>query len=176
MMDMALSTLDETEEDVLEAIRSALEEQFPVSVRRTPAPPLPAAGWDEKRRQYSAPAVLESLLRSNSSADKHLAITKADLFIPMLTFVYGQAQLGGKGALVSLARLRQEFYSLPPNARLLASRARKEAVHETGHLFGLVHCSADQCAMRLSTNISQLDRKGEGLCLACAARVKEFVG
>jgi archaemetzincin len=91
----------------------------------------------------------------------------------MLTFVYGQAQLGGRAAIVSLARLRQEYYRLPANPALLQARARKEAVHETGHLFGLVHCEADACAMRLSTTVRQIDLKSELLCAACAERAWE---
>ncbi len=69
-----------------------------------------------------------------------LALTGRDLFVPVLTFVFGQAQLGGRVAVVSLARLRQEFYGMAPNGEILMERAVKEALHETGHTFGLVHC------------------------------------
>jgi Predicted Zn-dependent proteases len=159
---------------MLAEVVSVLEDQFPVRVQRAPALPLNGAAWDAQRRQYAAPAILQQVLQATPpEAQKHLALTSADLFIPMLTFVYGQAQLGGAAALVSLARLRQEFYSLPPDPRLSRLRARKEAVHETGHLFGLVHCQEPECAMRLSTNLSQLDRKSDALCPACARRVLE---
>jgi hypothetical protein len=72
---------------------------------------------------------------------KLLAVTERDLFIPVLTFVFGHAQLGGRVAVISLARLRQEFYGLPRIASLFFSSALlKEALHEAGHTFGLVHC------------------------------------
>ena len=76
-------------------------------------------------------------------------------------------------AIVSLARLRQEFYGLPPNAELLAARARKEVLHELGHTFGLVHCPEVDCTMSLSTNVRQLDLKGSGYCTDCRALIAE---
>jgi archaemetzincin len=154
-------------------LRQALEDVFIAPVG-TPVsgPPVPLSAFDPARRQYSAPVVLKTLLETTPD-QKLLAITCVDLFIPMLSFVYGQAQLGGNVAVVSLARLRQEFYGLPGNAALLAGRARKEAVHETGHLFGLVHCEQPDCAMRLSTNVRQLDLKGDALCPGCAALARE---
>lgn len=178
-MEIILASLDSPEgeppADLMEELRQALEDVF---VARVPGPvkgpAVPAASFDSVRRQFSAPLVLQKLLEKPPGADrKVLAVTCADLFIPMLSFVYGQAQLGGKVAVVSLARLKQEFYGLPYNSALLVGRARKEAVHETGHLFGLVHCEQADCAMRLSTNIRQLDLKGDALCAGCAALARE---
>ena len=86
--------------------------------------------------------ILRSLLNLKPEGENRLlGITDVDLFIPMLSFVLGQAQLGGPTAVVSVARLRQEFYGLPPDLPLLRARAVKEAVHEIGHTFGLTHCA-----------------------------------
>ena len=93
-----------------------------------------------------------------------------DLFIPVLTFVFGQAQLGGRVGVVSLARLRQEFYGLPAESRRFsASAPHKEALHETGHLFGLVHCADRACAMSLSTGVRQIDMQAAAFCGAVQA-------
>jgi archaemetzincin len=100
-------------------------------------------------------------------AGKLLAVTERDLFVPVLTFVFGQAQLGGRAAVVSLARLRQEFYGLEPNRECFLERAAKEALHETGHLFGLVHCADRSCAMSLATNVRQIDTKQAAFCAPC---------
>jgi archaemetzincin len=62
---------------------------------------------------------------------------------------------------------------LPPDEELLRIRARKEALHEAGHLFGLVHCPDTSCAMALSTGIRQLDQKQPSLCAGCAALASE---
>jgi archaemetzincin len=91
----------------------------------------------------------------------------------MLSFVFGHAQLGGRVAVVSLARLRQEFYGLPPDPGLLRERAAKEALHEVGHAFGLVHCVDSECAMSLSTGIEQVDAKQAAYCDTCRALLRE---
>ena len=73
----------------------------------------------------------------------------------------------GPVALVSIARLRPEFYGLPPDGEVLASRLRKEVLHETGHAFGLVHCSDPGCAMSLSTALQHVDAKEDAYCSSC---------
>ena len=86
------------------------------------------------------------------------------------------AQLGGRAAVISLARLRQEFYWLEPDREVFIERARKEALHETGHLFGLVHCADRSCAMSLATNVRHIDEKRDGWCGACAGQLHRALG
>jgi archaemetzincin len=104
-----------------------------------------------------------------------LAVTELDLFIPMLSFIYGQAQLNGRVSIVSLARLRQEFYTLPANRVLALARLLKEALHELGHTLGLTHCIEKGCPMSLATNIHQLDLKGSDFCNSCSILIRESV-
>jgi len=144
--------------------------QLPVRLLDLPAIDF---AYDPRRKQYSSTAFLEMLIREcPPDANKLLAVTERDLFIPVLTFVYGQAQLGGRVAAISMARLRQEFYGLPPDREVLLNRARKELLHESGHLFGLVHCIDRACAMSLSTGIRQVDEKKPFYCAACTARLE----
>jgi len=91
-----------------------------------------------------------------------------DLFIPVLTFVFGQAQLGGKAAVVSTLRLKQEYYELPPNETVFLERLGKEAVHELGHTFGLVHCLNQGCVLNASTYVEEIDLKEADFCPECA--------
>jgi len=133
--------------------------------------------FDAARNQYASIPVLEMLLRRcPEDADKLLAVTERDLFIPVLTFVFGHAQLGGRVGVISLARLRQEFYGLAPDREALTERAHKEALHETGHMFGLVHCAERRCAMSLATNVRQIDSKDDAFCPQCAARLRKLMG
>jgi archaemetzincin len=128
---------------------------------------------DAQRQQYSSTAVLEMVARlCPPDAAKLIAVTSRDLFIPVLTFVFGHAQLSGRAAVVSLARLRQEFYGLEPNREVFLARASKEALHETGHTFGLAHCADTRCAMSLSTGVQQIDRKSAEFCAMCARRME----
>jgi archaemetzincin len=153
------------------AIRESLAACFPLPPGAVELPEFDFA-YDAARGQYASIAVLESLARAcPEDAAKLLAVTSRDLFIPVLTFVFGQAQLNGRVGVVSLARLRQEFYGLPPDSGVFLERARKEALHETGHLFGLVHCNDAACAMSLSTGVRQIDRKDAAFCRSCAGRI-----
>ena len=164
-----LAILGESEPAAADAVEEALSSQFLATVRRLRLPE-PEFAYDGGRRQYgSVPVLRELLARRPGDAWKLVGLTGKDLFIPMLTFVFGQAQLDGDTAVVSLARLRQEFYGLPPDPGLLLARARKEALHEAGHLLGLVHCEERRCAMSLATNIRQLDGKSAGFCESCAS-------
>ena len=85
----------------------------------------------------------------------------------MLTFVFGEAQLDGNCAVVSTARLHEEFYGLPPRADLLRERLVKEAAHELGHTFGLRHCADWRCVMTSSHAVERLDVKDAEFCAAC---------
>jgi archaemetzincin len=157
-------------------VRQCLTREFALPMKELEIPAIDFA-YDAGRRQYSSIAVLEMLLRlCPGDAGKLLAVTGRDLFVPVLTFVYGQAQLSGRVAVFSLARLRQEFYGLTPNREALEERAAKEALHETGHLFGLVHCADRSCAMSLATNIGQIDSKQAAFCAPCRARLSRQKG
>jgi archaemetzincin len=157
----------EVEREALAAVTARVAAEFACPVRHMELGSMDFA-FDAQRRQYGSIAVLDMLLRQcPQDASKLLAVTERDLFIPVLTFVFGQAQLGGRVGVVSFARLRQEFYGLAANREIFLERAYKEALHETGHLFGLVHCAERKCAMSLATAVRQIDLKEDAFCAAC---------
>ena len=158
--------------EALTAVRARVDGEFGVPVREVQLPGVEFA-YHAGRNQYGSIPVLEMLSRRcPPDALKLLAVTERDLFIPVLTFVFGHAQLGGRVAVISLARLRQEFYGLAPDREVFLERASKEALHETGHTFGLVHCPVERCAMSLATGIRHIDLKSAAFCPSCAARLK----
>ncbi|MBZ5619336.1 MAG: archaemetzincin family Zn-dependent metalloprotease [Acidobacteriia bacterium] len=162
----------EVDREALTAIRERVATEFGAPARDLELFAIEFA-FDRGRQQYGSIPVLEMLGRvCPPDALKLLAVTEHDLFIPVLTFVYGHAQLGGRSAVISLARLRQEFYGLAPNREVFLDRAYKEALHEIGHTFGLVHCADRSCAMALGTNIRQIDLKRVAFCASCAAQVQ----
>ncbi|MDZ4797374.1 MAG: hypothetical protein SGI92_04385 [Bryobacteraceae bacterium] len=124
--------------------------------------------FDAKRRQYNSGLLLHRMVEwCPPEADCVIGLIEEDLFIPMLSFVYGQAQVGGPCGLVAAARLRQEFYHMRGDATLFRRRARKEVLHEIGHTLTLVHCADPQCVMSLATGLPQVDRKSETYCPPC---------
>ena len=134
-------------------------------------PPIDARlAFDPARQQYNSTTLLAQLLQHIPGPDaKLVAITDVDLFIPVLTFVFGEAQLGGSVAIVSTHRLRNGFYGLRDDPALLMARLEKEAVHELGHTFDLVHCRHYSCVMHSSTSVEGVDLKEAALCADCQA-------
>lgn len=155
--------------DLLDWLQPRLEAIFDRQVDCQSPIDIPEKSYDPERKQYLSTAILDKLQRQLPPWTlKLLGITNVDLFVPYLNFVFGEAYVDGKAAVISLHRLRPEFHNQPPNPDLLRERALKEAVHELGHTFGLSHCDDPRCVMRFSTDIADTDRKGPDFCPNCA--------
>ncbi|HEV2469211.1 MAG TPA: archaemetzincin [Candidatus Sulfotelmatobacter sp.] len=174
MNDLCLVPIGSVPATALDWIESAAAEWFPLPIRRLAALPIPERAFDEKRRQYQSVEIMKVLSQIvPRDASRILGVMDVDLAIPMLSFLFGQAQFDGPVAVVSLCRLHQEFYGLPPQESLLRERTVKEVLHELGHTFGLVHCSESACAMSLATHIQLVDAKAEQYCARCGSQLVE---
>ena len=172
MSRIAVRAVGTVEPRIVSGLEAALSERYCMPVRVLAPIEEPPDAFDPRRRQYSSVAILRALVAHGAAADgKVLGISERDLFIPMLTFIFGQAQMDGQYAVVSAARLRQEFYGLPAAETLLEQRLIKEACHELGHTFALAHCANASCPMSLSTTIQNVDLKSTQYCDACAAHI-----
>lgn len=136
--------------------------------------PLPEKAFDKKRKQYRSDVIL-SRIQAFAAKRKRLrsvlGVVDADIFGSELSFMFGEAACPGKVALVSLWRLRPEFYGDASNMELFSARALKEAVHELGHTLGLKHCHRSSCAMYFSNSIFDTDRKQGLFCDECYVQV-----
>ncbi len=165
------------EPDLLGVVCERLVAEFGCDVRLVDGPTRPAGTRDPRRGQHSSRAVLTWLLSQVPAGERVLGITDVDLFIPILTFVFGEAQLEGTAAVVSVARLVDHA-----DRRRTALRLATESVHELGHTFGLVHCGAIEgtgrhaapCVMSRSASVRTVDEKSLRLCPACRARYLTF--
>jgi len=153
---------------VLEALSGELARSFGVPCHVDSEALDCGFALNEYRGQYHSSAILKALVeRSANWSGRTLGITTLDLFVPILTFVFGEAQLEGDCAVVSIHRLREEFYGLPARAGLLFERVVKESVHELGHTFGLRHCFDWRCVMASSYGVERIDVKSAEFCGRC---------
>jgi archaemetzincin len=124
--------------------------------------------YDPARRQYNGDMLLRKVDNLfDSGTLKNLGLFNVDLFIPILTFIFGQAHLGGRSGIASSYRLHNERYGLAKDPDLLAERLIKEVIHELGHTFGLIHCPVPSCVMQSSTYVEHIDQKESHLCMGC---------
>jgi archaemetzincin len=124
--------------------------------------------FDPGRRQYNGDKLLKLVDSMEfEGSTKIIALFNVDLYIPILTYIFGQAQLGGRTAIASLYRLSNERYGIANDDASLLDRFQKEVIHELGHLFGLIHCHTPTCVMRSSTYVEDIDQKDIQLCEKC---------
>ncbi len=153
---------------MLRKLRDYLRDYLSLPVRVTRNMPVPEGSYERSRNQYHSTRILREILTETpADAIKIVGIIDKDLCIPILTFVFGEAQLGGVASIVSTARLRQEFHGLSPDDGILFERLVKEVLHELGHSFGLIHCSDRECIMYLSNTVRDVDRKKTTYCGSC---------
>lgn len=129
--------------------------------------------YNPGRRQYDANAILNAVTGSAPpDAFRTMGLLRVDLYIPILTYIFGQAGLNGRTGIASLYRLRNELYGLEEDGELLIERFSKVVVHELGHTFGLIHCTYPFCIMRSSTYVEDLDQKGIHFCPSCRSSLE----
>ena len=159
--------------ELLDLIRAEIKRiyAFPTEVR--PLLEDLEFAFHPNRNQYHSTPILEELARkAPADAIKVLALVQEDLFIPILTHVYGEAQLGGKACIVSTIRLNEGHRALN-NQEPYLSRIIKEAIHELGHTFKLRHCREHTCLMHYCRNESDVDRKSDQLCRYCKVLLED---
>ena len=159
---------------LLNTLREKIHTIFHLETRTYTPVIDPAFALDHSRKQYNSSLLLGKLVETHpKDALRILGVTDLDLFIPILTFVFGEAQLNGPAAIVSIHRLSNEFYGLPRDDTKLQERLEKETIHELGHTFGLLHCRNDRCVMNTSTYVENIDIKPPTFCQSCLRTYNE---
>ena len=161
------------EKGLLDKIVKDVEHEFLLPVKTREGHLDLSQFFEPSRRQYDGFRILKEVDASFAEVnDKTLGIFNVDLFIPILTYIFGQAYLNGRAGIASIYRLRNERYGIFKDEKILISRFRKEVIHELGHTFGLIHCFDPSCVMRSSTYVEDIDQKNHQLCRKC----KEILG
>lgn len=161
--------------DTLRRLRTALSKFLPLPVRVLRPQPLPPETHHVVRNQYNAVQLLELLInQKENKAFRVLGVTAGDLYIPIFTFIFGEAQLDGRTAIVSIFRPRGDAGGPAPSRQVFLERLLKLSLHELGHTFGLKHCLEDGCLMQFSSNLEKLDQKKLALCPYCHILLKDY--
>jgi archaemetzincin len=152
---------------MIEAIGQGISRIFGLPIEQSHLLEAVSFAFDPNRRQYHSTPILDRLARlAPQHAVKVLGIVDVDLFIPILTHVYGEAQLGGKASIVSTFRLNEGRLALSMQEKF-RQRLFKEAIHELGHTFNLRHCPDHTCIMHYCRSEADVDRKSDQLCRYC---------
>jgi archaemetzincin len=144
--------------DIIDALAASLS-TFDMDIEIRNSVSIPVDSHDAKRGQYRADAFME--VCAQSDADRVLGVAAVDIFAEPLNFVFGQAEVGGRAAVISIARLAHR------DREKFNQRVTKEAIHELGHTFGVTHCPDPKCVMSFSNSLEDTDRKGTSYCDAC---------
>jgi len=166
-MKICIQPVGDVDRKILEFLRDSLGKLFGECEILNPIE-IPMESYNPFRGQFNSTSILQAL---PDVCDVVLGVTDVDLYADNLNFVFGEAELFGRRALISIRRLRQEFYGLARNEELLKIRTLKEAVHEIGHVLGLKHCKG-RCVMRFSNSIFEVDMKDWWFCENCFRKLK----
>jgi archaemetzincin len=168
LQNITLITFGQYENDFLDKIVKNVSHEFQLQVRAKEGHLDLSDYYDATRRQYNGNSLLKEVdLMSSPDSLKTIGLFNIDLYIPILTYIFGQAFLNGRTGIVSLYRLSDERYGLHTDEMHLEERATKEVIHELGHTFGLIHCHTPTCVMRSSTYVEDLDQKSSNFCIYC---------
>ncbi|MGB9697698.1 MAG: archaemetzincin family Zn-dependent metalloprotease [Ignavibacteria bacterium] len=124
--------------------------------------------YSPERNQYYSTEVLVKCKKNLQALEGYkILLIDLDIYVPALTYIFGEAELGGEAAIISITRLKPEFYMNQPDPALFFQRIQKEVLHELGHNLGLYHCIDWDCVMHSSNNIDEVDLKGSDYCRKC---------
>jgi archaemetzincin len=164
------------DESILEHIAKFISARCGLFCKISSSTENPTYAYNDSRRQYNSKLILKHLLHQCSKDTfRVFGVTWADLYVPILKYVYGLAQIDGQCSIISLHRLCPKFYNQPANSHLLLTRVEKSVVHELGHTFGLIHCRDRRCTMYSSTRIEDMDFKQSELCPTCFELFKWYL-
>ena len=165
-MKIKLKPLGNIPDKVTEELKERVAGVFHCPVEIKPGFTELSQAYNPERKQYLSSKLLACLGKSEEN-ERVVGIADVDLYVPRLNFVFGEADMNSGTAIVSLCRLRQEYYGLPADENLFLERATKEVVHELGHTFGLEHCPNSKCVMHFSNSLADTDIKEAHFCLRC---------
>lgn len=157
----------------VELVRQPLEEVYQRRTEIGNPLPVPKYAYNPTREQYHSSAILKRVETTwVSDWDAAVGITEADLFVPEVPFIFGEADRSTRSALISLRRLRPEAGPRETRRDILNRRFLSEIIHQIGLIRGLAHCPNNRCVMFAATAVNEIDKRGSSLCANCRKRLQ----
>ncbi len=169
-MKITLKPLGDIPDEIVEKLTDRVAGIFRCPVEAKPGLSDLSQSYNSERRQYLSSKLL-ACLKKTQSDERVVGIVDVDLYVPRLNFVFGEADIASGTAIISLCRLRQDYYGLALDKALFLERATKEIVHELGHTFGLDHCRNSKCVMHFSNSLADTDLKEAWFCDMCRPKI-----
>lgn len=168
--------LEAVDQEILRYLSTAIAELLSLTVQILPPKPLPFNTYHIVRNQHYSTQLLEYLLARDDLDEpfRMLGITSVDLYIPIFTFVFGEAQLDGRAAIISTFRPRGEASGVRVPQSIFLDRLLKLSLHELGHTFSLPHCRQEGCLMGFSPTLEKLDQKNTEFCEYCRILLTDY--
>ncbi len=133
---------------------------------------MPEEAFNVIRSQHYARVVLSKLERAKANQrEKVIAICEDDLYLPDENYVIGYGDHLPGVAVVSLFRIRQEFYGLPEDESKIYERLIKESVHQLSYVFKVGQCRNSRCVHYETSSMMEIDQKAKKLCDICNRRL-----
>ena len=139
--------------------------------------------YDISKEQYNASKILKKIKNKSLKKDifRILGILDEDIYSKNHNFVFGLASMKSGVAVISLTRLREKFYKMTSSLyrkhetrKHIEDRVLKEAIHELGHTFGLIHCN-NLCVMQFSHTLKDTDKKPPDFCNSCLNLLRQVL-
>jgi len=173
---LGLVPLSPVDLNIPQHLSTAIADFLSLPVQILPPNPLPPHTHNLVRNQYHSTQLLEYLLQEHAEESfRVLGITGVDLYIPIFTFVFGEAQLDGKAAIISTFHPQGGASVILPSRSVLLERLLKLSLHELGHTFALPHCRRERCLMNFSANLEKLDQKDLEFCEYCRILLDDYL-
>lgn len=171
-------TLDAANASLARDVEALTRAYFQLPVKLLPAIPAELASAKAREHlgatQWLTHSILDALeARRPRDAVAFMALTQTDLYpAPEWNFLFGQARYRTRVGVTSTAR----HGDLARERALVLRRAFAISSHELGHMFGIKHCVAWECAMNGMLNRLELDLRPLEPCPSCLAKLHAAIG
>jgi archaemetzincin len=164
------------DKDLIFYIRNQMQEKLPDGLfdevtAHADRLDVPEDAFTPTRDRYRAEQIMPELVSNMPEKGRAIGIIDEDILTARQDFVFGLAEKG-RNSLVSLTRLREQFYGREPDTRLFKERALKLTMHEFGHSMGLEKCN-NECIMSGISTIEKIDSLDTRFCNECKEKLRE---